>query len=97
MSTSYINHLASSTDLQSLMAEQMSNKNSSTSNANNGQTSAFAQMLGAASGDLNSSAASTAAGSSSNPAALLNQLVASYQTTSVQSQSSSLDPMSMAS
>lgn len=85
--------LSAGSDLQSLIAMQATDKQAKNSSASNSsQTSAFAQMLGAAS--ASGSSANTAA--ATNPSQLLNQMIASYETTSVQNQGSSLDPMSIA-
>jgi hypothetical protein len=92
MSTNPINHLSNSTDLESLIAIQAADQNSKNSSGSD-QMSAFAQMLGAA-GESNANPKENSAG---NPSQLLNQLVASYQKTSVENQGQSLDPSSIGS
>ena len=76
--------------LQSTLANQLTNNKLTTSSqaSKNGQPSAFAQML--------SAVAAQPTHTAGNAAQSLNQLVSSFQTSGVQNQSMSLDPMSIA-
>jgi len=90
MNTSTINNL-SSDYLTSMLETTGNSSKSSTDNS----LSTFAQLLGSA---ASSSASSTATGSSSNthsPTEMLQQLMSSYNSTGLQNQATSLDPMAI--
>lgn len=97
MSTNSINSLSTSYLPSTLSTELTNNSigNSYNQASGNGQLSPFAQMLSSA-GSSNDSNSTGSSSSSENPNQMLNQLLSSFQSSAIQNQSQSLDPMSIA-
>ena len=95
MNTNSINGL-SANYLQSMLANQLTSNslNSSSKNSKNGEVSAFSKMLSDASAN-SPGAANMAAAPTGNPTQMLSQMIANFQTSGMQSQGQSFDPMSI--